>query len=73
MMSGVSETVDYQLDQIFKSVNAPGQYLRINGQMPENVNPEMDNVDEKNLMALKEFGNDLYFRYENQIKDFLEI
>jgi patatin-like phospholipase/acyl hydrolase len=73
MMSGVSETVDYQLDQIFKSVNASGQYLRINGRMPENVSPDMDNIDKKNLMALKEFGNDLYFRYEQDIKGFLEI
>ena len=31
MMSGVSETVDYQLKQIFDAVGKPKQYLRING------------------------------------------
>ena len=73
MMSGVSETVDYQLDQIFKSVNATGQYLRINGQMPPEVSPDMDNVKNENLHALKKFGDDLYLQYEARIKEFLKL
>ena len=73
MMSGVSETVDYQLEQIFKSVNAPGQYLRINGQMPPEVSPDMDNVKDENLNALKNFGDDLYLQYETRIKEFLKL
>ena len=73
MMSGVSETVDYQLEQIFKSVNAPGQYLRINGQMPPEVSPDMDNVREENLVALKKFGDALFSTYEKDISEFLKL
>jgi uncharacterized protein len=73
MMSGVSETVDYQLDQIFKSVDAEKQYLRISGQMPADVSPEMDNVKPENLNALKKFGDDLFKRNEKKIKDFLKL
>ena len=73
MMSGVSETVDYQLEQIFKSVDARNQYLRINGQMPPEISPEMDNVKPENLIALKKFGDDLFKQNENEIKDFLKL
>ena len=55
LMSGVSETVDYQLKQIFDSVNANDQYLRINPKLIH-ANPEMDDVSQMNLRALRQEG-----------------
>ena len=55
MMSGVSETVHYQLEQIYDAVGAPEQYLRIQTPLaPENS--DMDNADQENLLELRELG-----------------
>jgi uncharacterized protein len=55
MMSGASETVDYQIGKIFKILGKPDQYHRI---MPD-LNlaaPEMDNVSPENIEALRQAG-----------------
>ncbi|MBL7815331.1 MAG: patatin-like phospholipase family protein [Saprospiraceae bacterium] len=55
MMTGVSETVDYQLRKLFKTIDCSDQYHRI---MPDlgNANPEMDDISPKNLEALRQAG-----------------
>lgn len=55
MMSGVSETVDYQLKQIYDAVNRPNQYLRITPQLGE-ASPELDDVSPENLIRLRDAG-----------------
>ncbi len=55
MMSGVAETVDYQLQQIFDSVGEPDRYVRIEPKLG-NAKPEMDDADIENLQNLKEAG-----------------
>jgi patatin-like phospholipase/acyl hydrolase len=55
MMSGASDTVDFQLKQIFDAIDKSENYIRINPEMGE-ADTEMDNASEKNLMALKEAG-----------------
>jgi uncharacterized protein len=72
MMSGVSEVVDYQLNEIFHAVKAPDQYLRINTVLPITVNPEMDDASGKNLMALKELGTETAQKFDNQLDEFIE-
>ena len=54
-MSGVAEAVDYQLEQIFDSVDEPDRYVRIEPKLG-NAKPEMDNATIKNLQDLKEAG-----------------
>jgi patatin-like phospholipase/acyl hydrolase len=71
MMAGVSDVVDYQLMQMFKAVDCPEQYLRINSALPNDVSQEMDNASPENLQALKEFGNDVALKFENEINRFL--
>jgi patatin-like phospholipase/acyl hydrolase len=57
MMSGVAETVDYQLQRMFDAVGAVGQYLRLQAQLtPEHS--AMDNAELSNLRALKEIGQE---------------
>ena len=55
MMTAVSETVDYQLMKLFKTIDCADQYFRI---MPElgDANPEMDDISPKNLEALRQAG-----------------
>jgi patatin-like phospholipase/acyl hydrolase len=73
MMAGVSDTVDYQLKQIFEAADSSKQYLRINGELPAGIDPNMDCVEPENLKALKTFGNDLYEENKQAILGFLKM
>ncbi len=55
MMSGNSETVAYQLKQIFSAIGEPQQYLRINPKL-NGASPELDDASEENLNLLREAG-----------------
>ncbi len=55
MMSGVNQTVDYQLKQIYQAVGRPEQYIRIEPTL-NNAKSDMDDASSKNLAALKEAG-----------------
>ncbi len=55
MMSGVSETVDYQLKQIFDAVDKPKQYVRIEPDL-NNASAAMDDASLENLKELKKAG-----------------
>lgn len=72
MMSGVSETIDFQLKQIFDAANVSSQYLRINGELPAEVDPNMDCVEQANLKALKTFADRLYEDNKQAILSFLK-
>jgi len=54
MMSGVSETVHYQLKQIFDAVGQSDQYVRIDPELSAII--DMDDASEGNLELLKEIG-----------------
>ena len=56
MMSGVSETVDYQLKKLYETIGRKQQYIRIKPQLI-NADSEMDNVSDSNLEALVSDGN----------------
>ncbi|HVA98307.1 MAG TPA: patatin-like phospholipase family protein [Bacteroidia bacterium] len=55
MMSGASDTVDFQLMQLFDAANVSENYIRI---VPEfgMASSDMDDVKPENLIALKEAG-----------------
>ncbi len=55
MMTGVAETVDYQLRKIFSAIQKPDQYVRI---MPTlgTASDDMDDVSPRNLQALNQAG-----------------
>ena len=72
MMSGVSETVDYELQQIYDAVGKPDQYLRINGELPDNASADMDNVEPENMKALKAFADELFDANQEAILKFLK-
>ena len=55
MMSGVADTVDYQLRQIYDAVGKPGQYLRIEPEL-FTADSRMDNASMENLNKLRKDG-----------------
>ncbi len=73
MMSGVADTVHYQLDQIYDAIEAKHQYLRINKEIPENMSTAMDDASEENMSELKQFGIELGHEYDKQLDDFVEL
>ncbi len=55
MMSGVSQTVHYQLLQLFKAEDVTKQYVRIDPEL-YTAKADMDDASPRNLAALKEAG-----------------
>ncbi len=55
MMSGISQTVHYQLRQIYGAIGKPEQYVRIEPEI-YNANIDLDDASPKNLNALREAG-----------------
>ena len=70
--SGVSETVDYQLAQIFDAVGHPEQYLRINAELLK-ANSAMDDASAENLAALRQEGVSLAEKFDRELTDFVEL
>jgi len=73
MMSGVSETVDFQLNQIYDAVEAQHQYIRINPEIPYTVDENMDTVTDKNLKALQNLGDETAQKYDDQLDRVVEM
>jgi patatin-like phospholipase/acyl hydrolase len=73
MMSGASDTIDFQLRQIFDAIDKENNYIRIDPEMGE-ADTEMDNASPENLQALKEAGIATAEKYEDELErvaDFL--
>jgi uncharacterized protein len=66
MMSGVSDTVDFQLKQVFDSISKKENYIRIDPEMGE-ADPEMDNASPENLKALEEAGIATSEKYDDEL------
>ncbi|NOX56020.1 MAG: patatin [Planctomycetes bacterium] len=78
MMSGVAETVDYQVQKIFESVKRPEQYLRINVELTPSrlrpgMSPDMDDASTENLNGLRELGEELAEEYEDALGQFIKL
>lgn len=72
MMSGVSETVDYQLSRIFDAVGRPEQYLRVNSKLVD-AKPEMDDASSENIPALQQDGDRIAEEFDKQLDSFVEL
>ena len=61
MMSGVSETVDFQLRQLFSSAGCADHYLRLQLDLKDftDVDSAMDNASQRNMQALERAGTSL--------------
>ncbi len=72
LTSGNSETVDYQLKTIFKAVQKPNQYLRINPKV-SGAMTAMDNVSPENLKALVDYGRETAKKFNSQLEKIAEL
>ncbi len=72
MMSGVSETVDYQLRKLYSAICRPEQYIRI---MPQlfTASDDMDNVSDKNLEALNQAGIQNAYDQESELERIADL
>jgi uncharacterized protein len=75
MMSGVSETVDYQISQLYKSLNKSDQYLRIQPSLKGlgKAIHEMDNTSDSNIVLLKKIGIDISNSYYTRLDNFAKL
>lgn len=69
MMAGNSDTVHYQLEQIFDAIRRKKQYLRIEPELGD-ASHEMDDADEENLVALREAGIETAEAYRAVLEKF---
>jgi len=72
MMSGVAETVHYQLNQIYDAVGKPEQYLRISPELGK-ANSAMDDASMKNLQELKNAGINSALKYDKELTSMAEL
>jgi patatin-like phospholipase/acyl hydrolase len=72
MMSGVSDTVDFQLKQIFDAVGHPENYIRI---MPDllTASDDMSNASSENIFALKNAGLKAAEKFDSELERVAQI
>lgn len=73
IMTGVAETVDYQMKQIFDAIEKPNQYLRINPILDKNRPLPIDDASEDNITALVEIGNQQAAQHSEDLDRFIEF
>ena len=72
MMSGVADTVDYQLNQIYDAVGKPDQYLRISPEL-FTADSGMDNASAKNLEDLRKDGERNAKDHDSELENFAKM
>jgi patatin-like phospholipase/acyl hydrolase len=73
-MTGVAETVDFQVKQVFDTLNKPKQYLRINPVIRNNSSMAvMDNTSDENLNTLRQFGSEIAQHSSKKLDEFIEF
>lgn len=68
MLSGASETVDFQMKHIFDAINCSNSYYRINPDIGQ-ASIEMDDASPENLKALKEAGLAAALKYDIELEE----
>jgi len=72
MMSGVADTVHYQLTQIYDAVEKPDQYLRISPKL-FTADSAMDNASAENLTKLKNDGEQNAKDFDKELTAFAKL
>lgn len=67
MMASDGGVVDYELAQIYRATNVPGNYYRIQGKLPETIDKDMGSAKEGNLENLLQFAKSLAVEFEDEI------
>ncbi len=73
IMTGVAETVDYQIKQIYNAVECPKQYLRINPILPKKGVIPIDDASQENLAAIQQLGKEQTLKNQQSLDDFIDL
>ncbi|MBW3587626.1 MAG: patatin, partial [Cyanobacteria bacterium 0813] len=73
MMTGVAETVNYQLIQIYDAVEKPHQYLRITPDLSHEPPLPIDDASEEKILALLRIGKEQAEKYNEQLDKFIDL
>ncbi|VXD25639.1 Patatin [Planktothrix serta PCC 8927] len=73
IMTGVAETVDYQMKQIFDTTGKPEHYLRINTVLSDRRTLPMDDPSEVNLKAISQLGQQLTEQYRQSLDQWIQL
>lgn len=73
IMTGVAETVDYQMKQIYDAIEAPEQYLRINPTLTSKNMLPIDDCSAENLQAIQRLGRQQVQEYDQKIDQFIDL
>ncbi|MGB3403035.1 MAG: patatin-like phospholipase family protein [Microcoleaceae cyanobacterium] len=73
IMTGVAETVDYQMRQIYDAIESPDQYLRINPILPKKGVLPIDDASQENLVAIQQLGKAQTLQCQKQLDQFIEL
>lgn len=73
LMTGVSETVNYQMVQIFDSIEKPNQYLRINPNLSNEKPLPIDAASEENISELVRIGQEQADKSNQELDRFIDL
>lgn len=73
LMTGVAETVDYQLMQIFDAIEKPHQYLRINPNLSHEEPLPIDDASPPKIAELVRIGKEQADKYNEELDKFTDL
>ncbi|XZO00015.1 MAG: patatin-like phospholipase family protein [Microcoleus sp.] len=74
LMTGVAETVHYQLMQIFDAIERPHQYLRITPNLSLYTEPlPIDDASEPKISKLVKIGDEQAKKYDGELDRFIDL
>jgi uncharacterized protein len=74
LMTGVSETVNYQMVQIFDSIEKPNQYLRITPDLIDEKKPlPIDGASADNISLLRKIGEEQAKKYNDELDRSIDL
>lgn len=73
LMTGVAETVDYQITQIFDAIKRPKNYLRINPTLDKNQQILIDDASDRNIATIRQIGFQEAEKHSEDLDRFIEL
>ena len=73
MMTGVAETVNYQMLQIFDAIERPNQYLRITPNLTKEKPLPIDKASEENISELLRIGKEQADKYNDELDKIIDL
>ena len=73
MMTGVAETVNSQIIQIYDAIERPNQYLRITPDLSKEKPLPIDHASEGKISEMLRIGNEQSSKYKEQLDKLIDL